>query len=104
MKDLARQWENHTLTSEAKENTIFPLAENGGEMEVGIVENEGKSLYVQYSNININRNIHALSADPTSGMRKRGLRELLLRPQLILDTDGQWTTVAALAALAKRQI
>ena len=57
MKDLARQWENHTLTSEAKENTIFPLAENGGEMEVGIVENEGKSLYVQYSNINININI-----------------------------------------------
>ena len=49
------------------------------------------------------RNIHALSADPTSGMRKRGLRELLLHPQLILDTNGQWTTVAALAALAKRQ-
>ena len=43
------------------------------------------------------RNIHALSADPTSGKRKRGLRELLLHPQLVLDTNGQWTTVAALA-------
>ena len=49
------------------------------------------------------RNIHALSADPTSGGGKWGLRELLLHPQLILDTNGQWTTVAALAALAKRQ-
>ena len=38
-----------------------------------------------------------LSADPTSGMKKRGLRELLLHPQLILGTNGQWTTVAALA-------
>ena len=49
------------------------------------------------------RNIHALSADPTSGGGKWGLRELLLHPQLILDTNGQWTTVAALAALALPQ-